>query len=425
MIRFLIKGVLRDRSRSLFPVLIIAAGVALTVFLFSWLDGIFDNMISANANFSTGHIKITTRAYKQQADQLPNDLAILGVNELLDTLKQEYPEISWRPRLRFGGLLDIPDAQGETRAQGPVMGIGLEIFNHEQPAEAELFNLQKSLVKGRLPQNSNEILISEQFAKRLQVKVGETATLIGSTMHGGLAVYNFTVSGTVSFGMSVMDRGAMIADLSAVQSALDMDDAAAEILGFFRSAYYDDQCAQQLKEQFNQRRSNPQDEFSPEMQTLTDQNGLGEMMGMFKYSWAIVSGLFMTVMCIVLWNAGLMAGIRRYGEIGVRLAIGENKGHLFRSMLFESIIVGIIGSVIGTLIGLSIGYYLQFHGLDMSSMMKNSSVYVNEVIKTRITAKAYYIGFLPGLLATFFGTALAGIGIYRRQTSQLFKELEA
>jgi hypothetical protein len=28
------------------------------------------------------------------------------------------------------------------------------------------------------------------------------------------------------------------------------------------------------------------------------------------------------------------------------------------------------------------------------------------------------------MLATFLGTAISGIGVYRRQTSQLFKELE-
>jgi putative ABC transport system permease protein len=31
---------------------------------------------------------------------------------------------------------------------------------------------------------------------------------------------------------------------------------------------------------------------------------------------------------------------------------------------------------------------------------------------------------MPGLIAPLLGTMAAGIGIYRRQTSQLFKELE-
>lgn len=39
MIRFVLKGVLRDRSRSLFPILIVAAGAMLTVFFYSYMQG--------------------------------------------------------------------------------------------------------------------------------------------------------------------------------------------------------------------------------------------------------------------------------------------------------------------------------------------------------------------------------------------------
>jgi putative ABC transport system permease protein len=49
---------------------------------------------------------------------------------------------------------------------------------------------------------------------------------------------------------------------------------------------------------------------------------------------------------------------------------------------------------------------------------------MSNVIRARITSFTYIIGFLPGLLATLLGTAISGIGIYKRQTAQLFKELE-
>ncbi|MBU1463960.1 MAG: BamA/TamA family outer membrane protein, partial [Alphaproteobacteria bacterium] len=40
------------------------------------------------------------------------------------------------------------------------------------------------------------------------------------------------------------------------------------------------------------------------------------------------------------------------------LAIGEHKGHVFRSMIYESVIIGLVGSVIGT--GLGLRYYSNF-----------------------------------------------------------------
>jgi putative ABC transport system permease protein len=130
-------------------------------------------------------------------------------------------------------------------------------------------------------------------------------------------------------------------------------------------------------------------------------------------------------MSIVLWNAGLMSGIRRYGEIGVRLAIGESKDRVYVAMLSESIVIGIVGSALGTAIGLGVSYYLQEVGLDVTSMTQSSGVLMANVIRAKITAEGYYIGFVPGLLATLVGTAISGIGIFRRQTAQLFKELEA
>ncbi|MBN2355983.1 FtsX-like permease family protein, partial [candidate division KSB1 bacterium] len=129
-------------------------------------------------------------------------------------------------------------------------------------------------------------------------------------------------------------------------------------------------------------------------------------------------------MSIVLWNAGLLGGLRRYGEIGVRLAIGEYKGHIYRSMVVESIVIGLAGSVIGTAAGVALVYYIQVHGIDFSSMFENSGLMINTVIRTHVTAQSYYLGFIPGLFATVLGTMLAGIGIYRRNTAQLFKEFE-
>ena len=64
-------------------------------------------------------------------------------------------------------------------------------------------------------------------------------------------------------------------------------------------------------------------------------------------------------------------------------------------------------------------------GIDIGGMMGNSSMMMQSVMKAKITTDAYYIGFIPGVLATAIGTALAGIGIFKRKTASLFKELQA
>jgi putative ABC transport system permease protein len=129
-------------------------------------------------------------------------------------------------------------------------------------------------------------------------------------------------------------------------------------------------------------------------------------------------------MSLVLWNAGLIGSLRRHGEYGLRLAIGEDKGHVYRSMMAESLLIGILGSIAGTALGLALSYYLQVKGIDISSMMKNITMMMPTVLHSQITPVSFIIGFIPGLLASVSGTAIAGLRIYKRQTSQLFKELE-
>ena len=93
-------------------------------------------------------------------------------------------------------------------------------------------------------------------------------------------------------------------------------------------------------------------------------------------------------------------------------------------MLYESVMIGIFGSVFGTITGLIISYILQNTGIDMSAYLQKASVMIPTKFRAQVTSPAYYIGFIPGLAATVLGSALSGFGIYKRNTAQLFKELE-
>ncbi len=423
MIRFLFKGLLRDRNRSLLPLLVVTAGVSLTVLLHCYITGVLGDMIEFSAKYSSGHVKIMTRAYAENKSQVPNDLALIEVNDLISNLQKDYPTMEFVQRINFGGLLDSPDENGETKKQGIVAGIAIDLIS-ENGEEIDRLNIRSSLRKGRLPEKPNEVLISDEFANKLEVEPGGIVTLITSTMYGGMSIQNFTVSGTIEFGVQMMDRSGMIADISGVQNAMDMNDACGEILGFLESPNYDDIKAMNVENTFNDKYSDPNDEFSPVMNRLKNDS---IMAGYFDYVDSfvgIIVTIFILLMSIVLWNTGLIGGLRRYGEIGVRLAIGEEKGHIYRSMILESIFVGIIGSFIGTLIGLGFSYWIQEVGIDIGDMMKSSKMMIPSVFRANITTPAYYIGFIPGLFSMVLGTMLSGIGIYKRKTASLFKELE-
>lgn len=424
MIYFLLKGIWRDRSRSFFPILVTAMGVLLTVFLSGFMQGVFNDIIEQNARLETGHLKVMSRAYAELSSQKPNDLALYEADSLLAHLREEYPELIWTPRLRFGGLVDLANDQGETQAQGPANVTALDL-SRPSLGEAQRLNLQKSLYKGRLPEQPQEVLMGEEFARRLGIELGQSFSLMGSTMEGSMSFRNYQLVGVIRFGVVAMDRSSLIMNLADAEDFLDMQDAAAEVLGYFKHNSYSAERAKSIAAAFNAAQADNPDEFAPIMLPLRAQNSLGQYVDYANNMSTLVIGIFVLVMSIVLWNMGLLGGLRRYKEFGIRLALGEAKGRIYAALCIESLLIGSLGSFWGTLVGLGLCYYLQLYGIDLDGALEQSNVMMPAVFRAKLTVELLYIGFIPGLLASLLGSMLAGLGIYQRSTANLFKELEA
>jgi len=484
VIRFLAKGLIRDRSRSLFPLLAIIITVTLVIFGIGFMEGAMNNLLQSTAVISSGHVKVVTKAYKKESTQLPNDLALFDTKNIIQTLSDMYPDYFWTPRITFGGLLDIPDEMGETKEQAPVFALGLDFFS-ERSRQVEIWELEKYLISGRLPKDIDDALVSTKLAKQLSVSVGSSVTLIGSTMDNAFTTYNFNIVGTFDLNKGQADRQMMLVDISGARQALDMTDAASEIFGFHNSLYYNDEEAVTIRKHFNltysdsiaqilrneesydalsymagwnkisnvEKRNLPRQRtnalsdnqmydnaeewedlsvedpaiFTPIMIALRDSNQLASMVDFSNVAMGVMAGIFLVIVMIVLWNMGLMNGLRRYGEFGLRLAIGESKGQVYRSMISEAVLIGFVGTLVGTILGVSLTYYVQEFGIDYSEALNQIStgtLVMTNVFYAKVTPELYYIGFIPGVLATVLGTMLAGLAIYKREMSQLFKELE-
>ncbi|GLR19483.1 ABC transporter permease [Portibacter lacus] len=425
MIKFLLNGILRDKSRSVLPVIIVSIGVMLTVLLSGYMAGVFGDVVTQSAKFDTGHVKIMSKAYAENIDQLPNDLALLGINEVIAPLQEAYPDMDWVKRIKFGGLLDVLDEEGESKGQGPVTGMSFEIYSGND-SELKRMNFEDALVEGSIPAAKNEALLGVKFADQLGLKLGDEMTFIGSTMNGSMAFTVFKLVGTVRFGTAVMDEGAMIIDVADAQHLLDMENGTSEILGYLDNDVYDEEATLEISKVFNARYADSKDEFAPIMIPLKKQGELEELITLADSMSALLIAIFIFAMSIVLWNTGLLAGLRRYKEFGIRLSLGETKGHIYKTFIGEAILIGIIGSIIGTIIGLIGIYYLQEVGIDISSMMDqiDAGFMMPSVMRGKVTPNLFYIGFIPGLFAMVLGNMLSGMGIYKRQTASLMKELE-
>ena len=343
MFNFLYKGLIRDRSRSFFPVIIITLIVTIIIFFSGFLNGVYNSLFLNTALVNSGHVKIVTFSYNEEHQLLPNDFALLDIDKKISELENSYDDYFWTPRITFAGLLDVPDDNGETESQSPTIGLGIDFLSNDSE-QFKIWDLKNKLVSGRLINKSNEILISQELSNRLDLKENEIVTFIGSTMYGGFTTFNFIVSGIFDLNIGPIAKDMILVDLEGARIALDMDNAASEIFGYDKELLFDNDKTVELRNNFNLENQNNLDEFRPIMLALRDSNQMGTLVDFSDAIILIILTVFLIVVTLVLWNMGIMSGLRRYGEVGMRLAIGETKNHVFKSMILESIIIGTLGS---------------------------------------------------------------------------------
>ena len=153
-------------------------------------------------------------------------------------------------KIKFAGIIDVPDKNGETKIQGPTLGLAYSILNKE--SKDLKLGIESSLIR-EIPKSENQILISDEFANKLSLSLGDEITFFGSTMEGSMVFEKVIMSGTIRFGTPLLDKGSFIMDLSYAQKILDMEDGAGELLGFLDNELYNPIRAEEIKKDFNKK----------------------------------------------------------------------------------------------------------------------------------------------------------------------------
>lgn len=431
MIRWIFQGILRDKTRSLFPFLVVTVGVALMITLLGYMEGIFMGVIDITANLDTGHLRFTNKPFYDEEHLNPLDRALAGGKETLTWLKKNSsPEIQWMPRIRWAAIMDVPNERGETRSQTPVAGMAIDLLSSESQ-ELRRLKLAKSLVAGKLPSRSGEMLIGYLLAETLRLKPGDSVTLIGQSFDGGMATGNYIVTGFVRFGVFSMDKKMALMDLADAQHTFYMEDMVTDWLGFVPAhiSYDDyDRLKDDLAVRLEDFRKHPPSAWAkddvPLLLSIMDQRGIGDVKRKFVAIREVIVWIFLLLMTLVLWNAGLLNGIHRYGEMGLRLALGETHKEVLFFLLVEALIIGILGSLAGSLIGGGLVYYLQEVGVNMGDAFANVGVIVSDVVRGRLNLMGFIYAIVPGLVAGVVGALVAGLAIFKRSEADLFRELE-
>jgi putative ABC transport system permease protein len=431
MIRWLLTGIWRDKTRSLFPFLVISVGVTLLIYLLGFMEGIFAGMIDISAHLDTGHLRFVNKPFYDEEHLNPLDRSLAGQKETLQWLQQNGDSrIEWSPRIRWGALMDVPDEKGETKSQTPVVGMAIDLLDKNSP-ERERLDLEKSVIAGAIPSRAKEMLIGYKLADSLGIQLGDTVTLLGQNFDGGMATDNYQVVGFVKFGLAAMDKKMALIDLVDAQQTFYMEDMVTDFLGFLPlSVGYKkyDLLKQDIMEHLPALKQSPPagwaSDDEPVILSVLDQRNLRELSVKFELVDDVVIGVFTLLMVLVLWNAGLLNGVHRYGEMGLLLALGETHKKLIALMTLEALMIGLLGSLTGCLVGGSLVYYLQEVGVSTHGIFESSGLMMSDTIRARASLDAFVFAVIPGIAASVLGNLIANLAIYQRSEANLFRELE-
>ena len=430
MINWIFKGILRDKTRSLFPFLVVTVGVALMIALLGFMEGVIMDMLDTTANLDTGHLRFVNKPFYEEEHLIPMDRALAAQSETQRWLNEHSPrQTQWIPMIRWSAIMDVPDEKGDTLRQTPVTGMAIDLLSINSE-ETKRLNLEKALTAGRLPRKKGEILLGSLLAESLKAEIDRPITLIGQSFDGGLAADNYVVVGFVRFGVFAMDKKMALIDLQSAQLTFYMENMVTDWLGFLPPETHFSKypiVADKLKGELkNWRQPNDwAEDDQPIVVTILEQRGIGEITSKFNIINGSIIGIFTFLMVLVLWNAGLLNGIHRQGEMGLRLALGESHKHLFISLLGEAFIIGTLGSIAGCIFGGTFVYYLQEVGVNMGDSLSQTGLMLSDVARARMSLHGFIQGIIPGMTANVLGTLAASIMVLKKSEADLFRELEA
>jgi len=349
LFKFSFRNVIRYRTRTIYSSLSIFIASMIVVFAQGYVSGISNSMMESYRDYITGDFRITTEGFVKRENLLPVDEIIdPSIISILDTIEGiEHIE----PRFRFGTLI----GKNENTEQG--IGVGLDIENTR-------YRLKERIVDGEI---SRGILISREFAKKIDINLGDSVLIVAKTSEGGINGIKLRVSGLIFFGIGMLDRNMFFIPIDDARKLLKIKDGFTEIMVFVK----DKKATERIK--------------SLKIKGLSIREP-GEQIPFLKYFNAVVKiySLLEIFICLlasfVILNLMTMIVFERTREIGTLKALGMKDSDIFLNFVIEGTIIGSFGSITGSIAGYFLTMYLAQKGINFEGAIKNTDLVISYVI---------------------------------------------
>ena len=384
MLKLAWRNTLRHRARTALTLSVIISGVVAIILSGGFVEDIYIQLREATIHSQLGHVQIYRTGYHEHGSASPYKYLIDTPAEVLKHTGAPNVE-AVMARLSFTGLLN------NGRTDVAILGEGME-----PEKEARLGSLT-GIIAGRQLTSADRfgILLGEGVAHATKLKPGDRATLLLSTAEGALNSLDFDVVGVFRTFSKEYDARAVRVPLGAAQELLAVPSVNAIVLALKRTESTDE-VVRLLKGQLD-----PNQYEIKTWRELAD--FYDKTVALYQRQFAVLQGIILVAVLLSVANSVNMSVYERTGEFGTLMALGNRSAEIFRLVLTENALLGLIGGVAGVLMGIVLGWAISAIGIPMPPPPNSNAGYTAAI---RITLGDLGMGLLIGLVATVLAAAL-------------------
>lgn len=346
--RIALRGLARNPRRVALTLGALGAGLAAYLFLGALSQGFFLQMRDNATSLVAGHLQIDVKGFR---DELDAKLVLADSAGLLARVRASPFVAAATPRLQAMAMLSSP-TQSE-----PVM-----LYGVDPEAERTVTLLHRQVREGNYlsPDSSREIIIGRKLAERLGVRLGEKIVVLAPAADGTLGSAALRVAGIFETDNDVLDRNVALTSLAAARELLGVPREAATLVVRLKDIETLEAAAASLAGALT----------AGGQEVVTWKILVPEavqMLELIRVNLYIILLVVFAVVALGVANTLLMAVLERTREFGLQLALGTRPGLIVRTVLYESLVLGVLGLGAGIALGsLIVGYY-HANGLDLTA----------------------------------------------------------
>jgi ABC-type lipoprotein release transport system permease subunit len=379
----------RNRRRTFFSMLALAFGVALLLFMASFIAGEMRGALQSAIKLQSGHLQVRAATYNEDKTSLKWEDLLENPDALAAQIAARPEVQAATPRLYATGIV----AAGDTSTGVRVIGI--------DPASVASAPFRDGMVSGDYltADDRGGLLMGRTLADKLKLAPGDTINLLVNTSNGDVDQQSFAIRGIYSTGTPGYDESTIFLPLAKAQAIARAENHASVIFILLKDQDQTDALAAALQGPAYQ------------VKTYIELNALLSEFEQYANSYMYLFYLIVLgITATVIINTLIMSVFERTREIGILAAMGMRGGRIMAMFFAESSLLAVGGIVMGVALGSLLSAYVQQYGFFIGDF-GITGILIGERIYTYLTLNDIVtltiMAFVITLLAALYPAWLA------------------